>query len=71
MKIVTATTIFEVTMNPGGAGFHVVVLEGKNKGATRDGETISGAKMGAQFVLSSGGQPIIKSTTVQSVSGTL
>jgi len=71
MKIVTSGTVFEVTMNPGGAGFHVVVVEGKNKGATRDGDTINGAKPGAQFTLSSGGQVVIKSTTVMSVSGAL
>jgi hypothetical protein len=71
MKIVTAHTVYEVTRKPDGSGFHVEVIEGKNKGATRDGETISGLKMGANFILSSNGQEIIKSTTVQSASGSL
>ena len=71
MIIKTAATTYEVTMKQEGGGFHVEVLEGKNKGATRDGETISGTKMGANFILSTGGQEIIKSTTVQSVTGTL
>ena len=70
MKIVTANTTYEVTLSQGG-GFHVVVLEGANQGAARDGETISGAKMGARFVLVSNGREVIKSTTVQSVSGAL
>jgi hypothetical protein len=71
MKIVTTTTSYEVTRNQDGSGFHVEVLDGKNKGASRDGDTISGTKMGANFVLIRENQTIMKSTTVQSVSGTL
>jgi hypothetical protein len=71
VKIVTANTTYEVTMNRETGLFHAVVMEGKNKGAFRDGETISGTKMGAQFVLISNGQAVIKSSTVQSVSGSL
>jgi len=71
MFIVTANTNYEVKREPTG-GFHVDIVSGKNKGMSRDGDTIEGTKRGAIFILSSRTKGvIIRSTTVLRTEGQL